>query len=383
MKYLIIGAGITGSTIAYSLSMKSYVDRIDVYEAESYVGGACADVPLVQAPVQSFNSNAVVPCKSLHGPHIFHTNDVEVYKFFVAQTQILPYCHKVKGLIDGQYAALPFSFKTIKQLFSDSKAKRIIKALEKEYLDYTTVTLKELSESNKEILTDLAFYVKEHMIEWYSMKQWGIQSLNQLPNSIIDRVPIRLSKNDNYFLDRYQCLPTQGYSAAIKNMLRHCNIVQLSTALNSSSLDYSKYDRVFITAPIDEFFDNKLGSLPYRSLIFEEFAGDHHPNKEAVINYCENHDYTRSTVYANFYSQFYPIELLPKFTTYEYSVAAKMNDHKYYPVENEENAKLYNEYLSLAKSEIPNAVFCGRLGSYKYINMDKAIRLAMNTARGE
>lgn len=379
-KYLIVGAGITGATIARVLSIREPTAKIEVYETKKYVGGACADVEILR---DDSGKNDIVPCKNLHGPHIFHTNDAEVYAFFTNYCNALPYCHKVRGLIDGQYVPLPFNFNTISQVFSLDKASHIIKALEKDYKGLTLVVLNDLLRSDRRCITKLASYIKDHMLSWYSMKQWG-KPLSELPESTINRVPIRLSKNDNYFLDKYQCLPEKGYSNAIKSILPKNNLIlHLDTTLTASSLDYSKYDKVFITAPIDDFFNSYLGNLPYRSLIFKEYLGDHHPNEDAVINYCENYEYTRSTVYENFYSQFYPMQSSAKSTIYEYSIEAKDGDVKYYPVETEDSIKLYNEYARYARKQIPNAVFCGRLGSYKYINMDKAIRMAIDIAKGD
>lgn len=373
-RFLIIGAGITGATLAHRLS-KDQHNHIALYESKSKVGGACADTEI---------NNTVLGSSyyiSIHGPHIFHTNDKQVYEIFSRAALAIPYCHKVKGLIDGQYVSVPFNFNTIEHLFSNSTAKAICSNLEQAAAGKETLTLKELQETKVDCLLLLVDYIKKHMLSWYSMKQWGIDSIDKLPESVINRVPVRISRNDSYFLDRYQCLPGIGYTEAIKNLICSPNIkLYTDSIVNCDTFEFSRYDNVFITAPIDSFFKYSFGALPYRSLKFCQFDGDHHPNGEAVINYCENHEYTRSTVYENFYTNFVSKRIKYKTTVYEKSFLASKDDEKYYPVESEASLELYSKYVEYAKQKIPNAIFCGRLGAYKYINMDKAMRLAIDLA---
>ena len=235
----------------------------------------------------------------------------------------------------------------------------------------------EFMKQDDEELKFLAEYIYENVFLHYTEKQWG-KSPNEIDGAVTARVPVYLSRDDRYFQDRFQGIPLEGYTKMIENMLDHPNItVKLNTSFKD--IDHTQYDKIFYTGPIDELMDYCFGPLPYRSVHFklEEYDREFYQDN-AVVNYPNNYDFTRIHEYKYYLNDKSDKTVIAK----EYSEAFEpgKND-RFYPIPTEENIALYNKYLEAAKKKYPNMYFLGRLGDYKYYDMDKAVARAFEVYR--
>ncbi len=218
----------------------------------------------------------------------------------------------------------------------------------------------------------MANYVYEKIFLHYTTKQWGVAP-EDVDGAVTARVPVYLSKDNRYFQDKYQGIPLDGYTKVVEKMLSHKNIkIRLKT--DFKDIDTSKYNRIFYTGPIDEYFNYKLGQLPYRSVNFKfETYDKPYYQSNACVNYPCNYDFTRIHEYKYYLDDKSDKTVIAK----EYSEFFELGkNERYYPIPKEENTQLYNQYLELAKKE-KNVYFLGRLGDYKYYDMDKAIHRAI------
>lgn len=350
-KALVVGAGITGATIARLLNNADF--DVTIIEQTNEVGGACSD---------TFENFAY---KQNHGSHIFHTNNIDVMTFLGSFMKLRPYIHKVKGLINGSLVPIPINLNSIEQIFS------------KEYIDmfldklcfnkeYTFEELKEASDFAK----TFADWIYINVFKFYSTKQW-----DKIPDvSTLSRVKaFRHSKDDRYFLDKWQGLPAHGFTALIKDIITKDTTIPIYLNTKAEPSMFKDYDVVFYTGTIDEIFDFKLGKLPYRTCKFEyECIPIYKSQEAAVINYTQDYAFTRS----HDYSWYFPSQ--NSFIAYEYPKQHESEDEpRYYPIKEDENLKLYDDYKKLLAKEYPNVIPAGRLGTYKYLNMDQAVEQAM------
>ncbi len=363
---LIIGAGISGITVAHKIATELN-QKVLIIDSKNHIGGNCFDY---------YNKAGI--CVHQYGTHIFHTNDKQVWDFLSQFTKWYPYIHKVKALIDGQETPIPFNLTSIRQHFPPATADRLEKKLMEKFGYNVKVPILELRKTNDEDLTFLADFVYEKVFLHYTLKQWGMRP-EDLDPSVTGRVPVYVSKDDRYFQDTYQAIPMQGYTKMFEKMLKHPNI---KLKLNTKFQDIKNkitYDRLFVTSPIDQFFDYEFSKLPYRSLKFDFVTLDMpYFQSNSVINYPNNYDYTRIGEYKYFLND------QSKKTTisFEYPVPYKEGENEpYYPIIKEENQALYNKYLSKAKT-LKNTYFLGRLGDYKYYDMDKAVKRALEVFQG-
>lgn len=363
---LVIGAGISGITVAHKIATELN-QKVLLIDSKNHIGGNCFDY---------YNKAGI--CVHQYGTHIFHTNDKQVWDFLSQFTKWYPYIHKVKALIDGQETPIPFNLTSIRQHFPPATADRLEKKLMEKFGYNVKVPILELRKTDDEDLTFLADFVYEKVFLHYTLKQWGMRP-EDLDPSVTGRVPVYVSKDDSYFQDTYQAIPMQGYTKMFEKMLKHPNI---KLKLNTKFQDIKNkitYDRLFVTSPIDQFFDYEFSKLPYRSLKFDFVTLDMpHFQSNSVINYPNNYDYTRIGEYKYFLND------QSKKTTisFEYPVPYKEGENEpYYPIIKEENQALYNKYLSKAKT-LKNTYFLGRLGDYKYYDMDKAVKRALEVFQG-
>lgn len=358
MKNLIVGAGFSGATIAYLIAEKLN-EKVVVIDSKEHIAGNSYDYR---------DKNGIMIHK--YGSHIFHTNSETVWSFLKQFTDFNTYMHEVVGIIDGIEAPIPFNFNTLHQVFPETLAKRLEEKLLNAFKYNTKVPILEFQKQDDEDLKFLADYVYEKIFLNYTTKQWGL-SPDKIDGAVTARVPVYLSKDNRYFQDKYQGIPLNGYTAVVEKMLNHKNIeVKLNTKYTSSE----GFDRVFFTGSIDEFFGYKYGILPYRSVNFklEEYDREFYQS-HASVNYPNNYDFTRVHEYKHFLQDKSNKTVIAKEYS-EYFENGK-ND-RYYPISNAENAELYNKYLEEAKS-LQNVYFLGRLGDYKYYNMDSAIERAI------
>lgn len=352
---LIIGAGISGAVLARLLAEKG--QNVLVIDRRNHIGGNCYDF---------CNENGINIHK--YGPHIFRTDNEEVWQFLSRFTVWHKYTHKVRAVIDGKEVPVPFNFTSIDILFDKQKAENFKSKLLAVYGGNKKVPVLELKKSADKDLQGFAAYVYEKVFYHYTLKQWALKPEN-LSSEAMARVPVYTSYLDGYFTEKYQAIPQNGYTKMFENMLAHPNITVL---LNTDFKDLKniKYGRLFYSGPIDEFFDYKLGALPYRSLNFEFKTL---PQKQfqnvAVVNYTGQEPYTRITEFKHFLNQ----KTQNTTVAYEYPAAFEINkNERYYPVPTKENEALYQKYLALAAKE-KNIYFLGRLGAYQFYSMQSAV----------
>lgn len=353
---LVVGAGISGAVLARCIAEKSG-EKVLVIDSKSHIGGNCYDYK---------DENGI----SIHkyGSHIFHTNDVKVWNFITQFTGFNTYMHRVIALIDGIETTIPFNLNTLYDVFPKSMADRFEEKLLNNFEYNTKIPILELKNSKDTDLNFLANYIYEKVFINYTIKQWGLTP-DKIDSAVTARVPVLISRDNRYFQDRFQGIPLCGYTNMIENMLRHSKIeVLLNTSFRE--LKDLSFKRIFYTGSIDEYFDYKLGVLSYRSVSFEleEFDREYYQNN-SVVNYPNNYDFTRIHEYKYYLNETIKKTVIAK----EYSTDFKLGvNERYYPILTPENLELYENYKNLSKN-FDNLYFLGRLGDYKYYDMDKAV----------
>lgn len=312
-----------------------------------------------------------------YGSHIFHTSDEEVWKFLNQFTKFNDYIHRVVAVINGKEIQLPFNLNSIHTSFPEPLVSKLERKLLSKFEYGTKIPIKDFMEQVDEDIRLLAEYIYENVFLHYTEKQWG-KDPSQIDGAVTARVPVYLSRDDRYFQNTYQGIPLEGYTRMIEKMLDRPNItVKLNT--EAKDIDFSQYDEVFYTGPIDELMNYSLGQLPYRSGHFElETYDREHYQSVAAVNYPNNYDFTRIHEYKYYLNDISPKTVIAK--EYSEDFVPGKND-RYYPVPSDENTELYNRYLALAKEKYPNMHFLGRLGDYKYYDMDKAVKRALDLYR--
>ena len=362
---IIVGSGFSGSTMARLIAEK-LDEKVVVVDKKDHIAGNSYDYR---------DENGIMIHK--YGSHIFHTNNEKVWSFLKKFTVFNTYMHEVVGILDGIEAQIPFNFTTLYQIFPETLAKRLEEKLLKKFEYNKKVPILEFQKQDDEDLKFLAEYVYEKIFLNYTTKQWGV-SPKDVDGAVTARVPVYLSKDNRYFQDKYQGIPLEGYAKLVEKMLDYPNI---EVILNKDFAEFKKENsdlvknaRIFYTGSIDEFFDYKFGKLPYRSVNFKfethnrEFYQTH-----ACINYPNNYDFTRIHEYKHYLNDKSEKTVIAK----EYSEFFELGkNERYYPIASEENAKLYQKYLDEAKN-LKDVYFFGRLGDYKYYNMDLAVARAI------
>lgn len=373
---IIAGAGITGATIARTLAEKG--KNVLIIEKSNEIGGNCFDYR---------NNDGLLIHK--YGPHIFHTGDKVVWDFLSRFTEWKPYFHKVGAYIDSQIVPLPFNFNTMKSLFSDSLYNKIENKLLEKFEYGSRVPILDLIDTQDNDLNFLAQYVYEKVFLNYTVKQWGGKKPEELDPMVSGRVPVVISKNNDYFNDCFQGMPTNGFTEMIRNIVDHPKIhILLNTdfsdivTLKGGNIEIGGNvfnGKVIYTGGIDNLFNYKYGDLPYRSVDIK-FEESNTIQEHSVINYPNNFEYTRITDF----SKFSEITNSNKsIICKEYPVEYKKGHNKpYYVINNKENTDLYNLYVKDAK-EYKNLICAGRLGAYKYFDMDDAVAAALKLCKME
>lgn len=366
MEYnIVVGCGFSGAVIANLIADKLN-QKVIIIDKKNHIAGNSYDYR---------DKNNIMIHK--YGSHIFHTNNEKVWSFLKRFSDFNNYIHKVDVVIGGKKVQIPFNFNTLYQLFSETTAKKIKEKLLEKYNYGAKIPILEFQKQNDEDLKFLAKYVYEKIFLNYTIKQWELKP-NEIDKTITSRVPLCLDNDNRYFQDKYQGIPINGYTNLIEKIINHPNI---KVVLNSDYKNFKKQNseliknsRIFYTGSIDEFFDYEYGMLPYRSLKFE--FEEH--NKEfyqscACINYPNDFSFTRIHEFKYYLGDKSNKTMIAK----EYPQKFKFEENeRYYPIINEENIKLYNKYLKKAEN-FKNIYFLGRLGDYKYYNMDLAVLRAI------
>lgn len=354
-KNLVVGAGFSGAVIAHLIATELN-EKVVVIDKKDHLAGNCYDYR---------DRNGIMIHK--YGSHIFHTSSEKVWNFVRKFGDFNQYMHKVIAIIDGNETTIPFNFNTLYDVFPQTLAKRLEEKLLAKFEFNKKVPILEFQKQDDEDLKFLANYVYEKVFLHYTTKQWGV-SPKDVDGAVTARVPVYLSKDNRYFQDKYQGIPLEGYTKLVENMLKHPNI---EVRLNTDYKDFKgEFKRVFYTGAIDEYFNYELGQLPYRSVHFkmEEYDREFYQNN-SVVNYPCNYDFTRIHEYKHYLNDKSDRTVIAK----EYSEFFELGkNERYYPIPKDENTVLYNKYLEKTKT-LKNTYFLGRLGDYKYYDMDKAI----------
>ena len=353
--YLLIGAGLFNATICYLLKQKNPDLKITIVEKRNHIAGN-----IYTKEIENINVHK-------YGAHIFHTSNRKVWQFVNSIVEFNRFTNSPVANYKGEIYNLPFNMNTFSKMWNISTPKEAMDIInsQKQTINSEPKNLEEQAIS----LVGYDIYTK--LIKGYTEKQWG-RDCKDLPPFIIKRLPVRYTYDNNYFNDLYQGIPIGGYTNLISKMIDGAEVI-LNTDYLKSKGDFNA-KHIIYTGPIDEYFDCKLGKLEYRSLYFEnELLDTDNYQGVAVMNFTEREiPYTRIIEHKHFESS----NSSKTYITKEYPREFEQGMEPYYPVNNEKNQKLYEEYKKLAESE--NVIFGGRLGEYKYYDMDKVIESAFN-----
>ncbi|WP_439630074.1 UDP-galactopyranose mutase [Shinella sp.] len=360
-KILIVGAGLSGAVIGRELADAGY--RVEIIDSRNHIGGNCHTV----------RDEATGVMVHIYGPHIFHTDDSEVWDYVNGFQTFMPYKNRVKTTSGGQVYSLPINLHTINQFFGKTFRPDEARAFLEDQGDKTITDPQSFEE---QALRFVGRDLYEAFFKGYTQKQWGC-SPTELPASILKRLPVRFNYEDNYFFHKYQGMPETGYTEMIERILDHPNIgVTLETSFRRDQTE--GFAHVFYSGPLDGYFDYELGRLGYRTLDFERFTYDGDYQGCAVMNYGDvSVPYTRITEHKHFS----PWEEHAGSVCYrEFSRACEADDIPYYPIRLVEEKAQLADYVARAEREA-GVTFVGRLGTYRYLDMDVTIREALDTAR--
>lgn len=362
MQFLMVGAGLSGAVIGRQLAEQGH--DVTVVDSRDHIGGNCHTE-------RDADTDVMV---HVYGPHIFHTDDEEVWQYVNQYANFLPYKNRVKTTSRGQVYSLPVNLHTINQFFGKTMRPDEARAFITEEQADTSITDPQSFEEQAMRFVGRDLY--EAFFKGYTIKQWGCHP-SELPASILKRLPVRFNYDDNYFFHKFQGMPENGYTDMIGGILDHPGItVKLNTMFDRNMAD--GFDHVFYSGPLDGYFDYELGRLGYRTLDFERFTYDGDYQGCAVMNYGEEEvPFTRITEHKHFA----PWESHEGSVCYrEFSRAAGPDDIPYYPIRQVKEKALLSEYVALA-DKTEKVTFVGRLGTYRYLDMDVTIREALDTAR--
>lgn len=358
--YLIVGAGLYGATFAHEAAKKG--KKCLVIDRRSHIGGN-----IYTENVKGINVHR-------YGAHIFHTSNKEIWEYVNQFAEFNNYINSPVAIYKDELYNLPFNMNTFSKMWgikTPSEAKAMIKKQVEE------LHITEPSNLEEQALSLVGRDVYEKLVKGYTEKQWG-RDCKDLPAFIIKRLPCRFTYDNNYFNDRYQGIPIGGYTAIIEKMLEGIE-VRLNTDYLSNREEYNAIaDKIIYTGMIDEYYNYKLGVLEYRMVRFETEELDcENYQGNAVVNYTEREvPYTRIIEHKHFEFGTQPTTIISR----EYSSEWHKGDEPYYPVNNDKNNELYNQYRELAEKEV-KVIFGGRLGGYKYYDMDKVIAAALDVCK--
>ena len=359
--YLIVGAGLYGCVFAREATDAG--KKCLVIDRRPHIGGN-----VYTESVEGINVH-------VYGAHIFHTSNVEVWKYINRFGEFNNYINSPVALYKGQLYNMPFNMNTFTRLWKDvltpAQAKARIEEQRKRENIGTPSNLEE------QALSLVGRDVYETLVKGYTEKQWGRQC-KDLPAFIIKRLPLRFTFDNNYFNDRYQGIPIGGYTKLIENMLEGVDVM-LNTDYKDVC-DKGLAAKVVYTVAIDQYFDYCLGELQYRSVRFErEVLDTDNYQGNAVVNYTEAEvPYTRIIEHKHFEFGTQPKTVISR----EYPSEWHKGEEPYYPVNDERNSRLFNQYRQMADS-LDNVIFGGRLGNYTYYDMDKVIAAALKDVAQE
>ena len=366
MNYLVVGSGLYGSLFAYEAAKRA--NKVTIIEKRNHIAGNIytKEVDGIQVHV--------------YGAHIFHTSNKKVWDYVQQFADFNRYTNSPVANYKGHMYNLPFNMNTFSEMWGVRTPQEAMAKINEQRQEMAG---KEPNNLEEQAISLIGRDIYDKLIKGYTEKQWG-RKCTELPAFIIKRLPVRLIYDNNYFNDDYQGIPIGGYTRMVEKMLDHPNItVKLNTDFFDKKDEYlENYDKIVYTGMIDKFFDYKLGELEYRSLRFEteeKNVGNYQGN--AVINYTDAETpYTRIIEHKHF--EFGKGNKNKTIITREYPADWHRGDEPYYPVNNDRNNQLYAKYAELAKKQ-DKVIFGGRLGQYKYYNMDQVIEAALDAVNNE
>lgn len=353
--YLIVGAGFAGSVLAERLASQ-LGKRVLLCDRRPHIGGNAYDC---------FDDAGVLVHR--YGPHIFHTASARIFGYLSRFTAWRPYQHRVLAHVDGKLLPFPINIDTINSLYGLALTGSEIE----EWFRLRAEPVTHCRTSEDAVVGKIGRELYEKFFRNYTRKQWG-RDPSQLDAAVAARVPARCDHDDRYFTDDYQFMPLHGYTRMFERMLAHPRIAIVLGVDYRDLIDEVDYEQMIYTGPVDTFFDHRFGELPYRSLRFEFETHDCEVfQSAAVVNYPNDHDYTRITEFKYLTGQRHHRTSL----VYEYPTD---DGDPYYPIPCPENGERYRKYKQLADAT-PDVRFVGRLATYRYYNMDQVVGQALAT----
>lgn len=359
--YLIVGAGLYGVTVARQLSDAG--KNVMVIDKRSHIAGN-----VYTEKVEGINIHK-------YGAHIFHTNNEEVWKYVQRFAKFNRFTNSPVANYKGELFSLPFNMYTFNKMWGVVTPEEAAAKIAEQRKEITG----EPKNLEEQAISLVGRDIYEKLIKGYTEKQWG-RDCKELPSFIIKRLPVRLTFDNNYFNALYQGIPVGGYTKLVENMLSGIEVKLGIDFFEHKDELLAQAEKLIYTGPIDAFFNYSLGTLEYRSVRFENEVLDI-PNFQgnAVVNYTER-DKPWTRIIEHKWFEFGKDEngndLSKTVISREYSSEWKFGDEPYYPVNDEKNGDLYSQYRALAEQE-KNVVFGGRLGEYKYYDMDQVIAAAL------
>lgn len=360
--YLIVGAGLYGSIFAYEMKKKG--KKCLVIDKRNHIGGN-----IYCENIEGINIHK-------YGAHIFHTSNKKVWEYINQFCEFNNYINSPIANYKGEIYNLPFNMNTFNKLWGVITPEEAKAKIEEQKKEFSIIEPKNLEE---QAISLIGKDIYKKLIKGYTEKQWG-RKATELPAFIIKRLPVRFTYDNNYFNDRYQGIPIGGYTKVIERMLNGIEVKLNTNFFNDREYFENIAEKIVFTGMIDEFYNYKFGKLEYRSLRFEtEILNKENYQGNAVVNYTEREiPYTR--IIEHKYFEFGKQE--KTVITKEYPIEWKEGDEPYYPVNDEKNNKLYEKYKKLAEKE-ENVIFGGRLGEYKYYDMDKVIEKVLKDIKND
>jgi UDP-galactopyranose mutase len=361
-KILIVGCGFSGATFGRMAAEAGH--EVTIIDRREHIGGNA----------YSYQDEETGIDVHKYGAHIFHTNDEKVWAFVNRFTKFNNYTNRVKARSNGVIYTMPVNLHTINQFFNKTFTPKEAEA----FIESLRVPIDRITNFEEFVTSSIGVELYEAFYKYYSIKQWGVQP-HEINISTAKRLPIRFVYDDNYFNDKYQGIPVDGYTKVFERMLDHPNIKVILKTEYADIKDTwrQRYNTMVFTGTIDYYFDHCYGKLPYRTIKFEEIR-DKEIQGNAVINYTDmSQPYTRIIEHKYFAPE-------KKYNSsvgfVEYSEAADSSRDPYYPVRNEESDKIFSQYDKLAAQE-KDVLFIGRLAEFKYYDMHQVIGAALAAFR--
>ena len=374
-RIIVVGTGFSGSILARKIAEECN-RRVEVIEKRPHISGNMYD---------EYDENGILIQR--YGPHFLNTNKYFIIKFLKQYAELFPHNTKLLSYLDGQYIRLPFNFQSVQEILGAERAEIVINKLRANFPGSDRVPILQIVDCPDKDVSDFGTLLFEKAFRTYTSKMWGTD-INKIDKYVLERVPFAMNYDERYLNKDFQYLPKNGFTEIFRNMLNHPNI---NVHLGTDALEHIEFkdknvlydgenvELLVFTGPIDELFDYKYGSLPYRSLdIRYEYSEKDSVLPAEIISFPQAEDKTRSTEYRKI--MFDESECRGSVVATEYPLwydkNAEIGNIPYYPVVTEESNEMYAKYVAEAQ-KYGNIVLCGRLAEFKYYNMDVCIEHAL------